>query len=125
MQERRPISEKAQSHIDQTLYDRSLLTLTDTDMRFKSESETYSLPEIQQARLVTKNNNGLAFLSDIYQEMYPDATFFALTREPASLYESHKRRKLADSPEQFAQYYNQLGDRMMCDASRMAVLASS
>jgi len=47
--------------------------------------------------------------------MYPDATFFALLRDPIALYESHKRRKISKTPEQFARFYNGLVQRALRD----------
>lgn len=116
---RRPVSEKARRFIDDTLFEHKLLTLTDDEMRFKAEGETYERKEVEESRLTLKNNNGLAFLSDLFQEIWPDATFFALVRHPVPLYESHKRRRLAKSPEQFSRFYNRLARRMLADSERL------
>ena len=53
---------------------------------------------------MSKNNNGLVFLSDVLREMYPDVVFFGMVRDPVALYESHNRRGIAQSPAQFARF---------------------
>lgn len=115
---RRPVSTKMQNFIDSTLYKHKLNTLTDAEMRFKAEGQMYTRDEVESSRLVTKNNNGLSFLSDMFAKMYPDATFFALLRDPIPLYESHRRRKISNSPQEFASFYNRLLDRVIVDRNR-------
>ena len=115
---RRPLPEAARQYIDAVLYRRKLDAFADEDMRFRREGEPYTLDQVKAARLVVKNNNGLAFLSDVLLDMYPDATFVGLVRHPVALYESHKRRRLTRSPEQFAAFYRAIAGRMLHDAER-------
>lgn len=115
---RRPISRAAQSYIDRVLYEWKLKTATDADMRYKSEHEIYTPDEVQTARLVAKNNNGLAFLSDTLLAMYPDATFFALVRNPLALYESYSRRRFVSSLDEFVTFYRRLAEKMLADAQQ-------
>ena len=117
---RHSISRIAQDFIDDTLFNWKLKTLEDSEMVFKNEVERYTLPEVASSRLVLKNNNGIIFLSDRFQEMYPDATFLALARDPVPLYESHKRHKtpVSRSLETFADFYNRMTDKMLADAER-------
>lgn len=119
LEERRPISGWMKDFIDSTLYKYKLHTFKDKEMRYKYENQLYLMEEVEQARLVTKNNNGLSFLSDIFAEMYPDATFFALLRDPIPLYESHRRRKISKSPQEFATFYNRLVSRAVRDRARL------
>lgn len=113
---RRPISIAAQTFIDRILYEWKLKTYTDADMRYKSELETYSLEEVRDARLAAKNNNGLVFLSDVLRDMYPDATFFALVRDPLPLYESYKRRRFVSSAKDFVSFFRRIVQKMLDDA---------
>ncbi|NCF69340.1 MAG: hypothetical protein GWP61_25590 [Chloroflexi bacterium] len=117
--QRRPISSQAQQFIDAMLFLKKLLTLDDAEMRFREKNSVYTRKQVEQARLVTKNNNGLAFLTDIWLVMYPDAVFFALTRDPLALYESHKRRKITRSPADFAAFYTSIVRKMQTDAARL------
>lgn len=119
LKSRREIPRTTQKFIDQTLYRWKLKTLDDAEMRFKSEDTPYTLQEVQLARLVAKNNNGLVFLSDILSEMYPGAIFFALVREPYALYESHKRRGITKSVEEFVDFYTSIANRMLADKVRI------
>lgn len=119
LQERRPLNNSAADYIDRVLKERQALTFDDAEMRYKNESETYTAAEVDAARLCAKNNNGLVFLTPLLEELYPDATFFALVREPVALYESHKRRGLTRSPEEFVRFYNCIGERMAGDADRL------
>jgi len=115
---RRPLPPAAVRFIDRTLYRNKLLTLTDPVMRYKYPEEPYTAHEVERARLVAKNNNGLVFASEILRDVYTDATFFCLVRHPLPLYESHKRRHLWRSPEAFAGFYNTICGRMLADAQR-------
>lgn len=118
LEPRRPVSRRVQEFIDNVLYKHKLNTLTDAEMRFKAEGQTYTRQEVEHSRLVTKNNNGLSFLSDMFAAMYPDATFFSLLRDPIPLYESHRRRKISNSPQEFASFYNRLLYRAVSDQKR-------
>lgn len=112
LKERRIPSQSALDLIDRTLFGWKLKTLDDSEMRFKTEHEVYTEPEVRAARLVAKNNNGIALLTPVFQRMYPDATFFALIRDPLALYESHKRRGLTKSPEDFARFLSAIANGM-------------
>jgi hypothetical protein len=120
LQERQKISPSAQTFIDGTLFEWKLKTLKDEEMRWKSHDALYSHPEVESSRLVMKNNNGIIFLGDQFLEMYPDAVFFALVRDPIPLYESHKRNQtpVSTSPEKFAAFYKAMVNRMHKDARR-------
>lgn len=120
LHERKPLNDQARRFIDETLYAWKLKTLTDVDMKYKYEDEVYTLDEVQQARLVAKNNNGLAFLSDALLDLYPEASFIALIRHPVPLYESHKRRRITTSVEAFADFYRRMAERMVADQERFA-----
>lgn len=109
----------AKAYIDETLYAWKLKTVSDLDMQFKNENERYTEEEVKQARLVAKNNNGLAFMTDCWLDMYPDATFFGLVRHPVPLYESHKRRKIASSVDDFVGTYCRIAEQMLNDADRL------
>ncbi len=119
--ERKVVADNVKRYIDNTLYNRKLNTINDGEMKFKYEDQKYNIEEIQNARLVIKNNNGLAYLSKFLFEMYPDATFIALVRHPLALYESHKRRrtKVSISPELFCDYYKKMVKKMIADASNI------
>lgn len=116
--EERSANKATQQYIDRTLYTWKLKTVKDEEMRFRAEDQLYTLDEVKAARLVAKNNNGLTFMSTLLMEMYPDATFFALVRHPVALYESHKRRKIHKSLEDFATYYRAMVTRMLEDEAR-------
>jgi hypothetical protein len=117
---RRPPPKRGQNFIDRTLFDWKRKTFTDPEMCFKDEIKKYTLEEVDLARLVIKNNNGLTFLSDVFAGMYPEAVFIGLTREPLALYESHKRRKtpVSRSVADFTQYYREMGEKMLADSEQ-------
>ena len=119
LEDRRPINQITRKFIDTTFQRHKLRTLTDPEMRFKAEGIIYTPEEVENARLVTKNNNGISFLSDTFSEMYPDATFFALLRDPIPLYESHRRRKISNNPHQFVTFYNRLLARVIHDQKHL------
>ncbi len=116
---RAPISPAAQAYFDRVLFDWKLKTLEDPEMAFKAEGQRYTLEEVKATRLVAKNNNGLVFLADLLQEMYPDARFFGLVRSPFAVYESHKRRNIVSGVAEFATFYETLVQRMVSDSKRL------
>jgi hypothetical protein len=120
LQPRSPVSGRTQAFMDKVLYQWKLKTVHDIDMKYKYEDETYDLDEVKRARLVAKNNNGLAFLSDIFCHMYSDATFFALVRDPIALYEGHRRHGITEHVERFASFYERIAARMIADEARIA-----
>jgi hypothetical protein len=118
-EERTTIPTGAQKYLDQVLFDWKVKTFEDGEMKWKSPDEQYTLDEVRSTRLVAKNNNGTIFLTDVLLQMYPDATFVALTRDPFALYESHKRRKITTSAKEFGAFYRKMTDKMLADAARL------
>jgi tRNA(Leu) C34 or U34 (ribose-2'-O)-methylase TrmL len=120
LRDRQPVSRQAQEFIDETLFHWKSKTFRDAEMQYKSETESYSLDEVERARLALKNNNGTIFLSERFVEMYPGVTFFGLVRDPVPLYESHRRHKtpVSVSPEKFAAFYICMAEKMLADAER-------
>lgn len=120
-EERKVVADNVKRYIDNTLYNWKLNTINDGEMIFKYEDQKYNVEEIKNTRLVIKNNNGLIYLSKLFFELYPDATFIALVRHPFALYESHKRRrtKVSISPELFCDYYKTMVKKMIADASNI------
>ena len=92
--DRKKVSSKTISFIDEKLYEMKLSTKVHNDMKFKYENVEYNLDEIRKSRIVIKNNNGLIYLTNLFREIYPDSIFLSLVRSPASLYESHLREEL-------------------------------
>lgn len=117
---RKTISGRAAGFIDRTLYSWKLKTLADKEMRWKSPEALYSPAEVADARLVLKNNNGLAFLTEEFFRMYPDACALALVRDPVPLYESHRRYRtpVSTTPASFSDFYGAMVSGMETDAHR-------
>ncbi|MDA8016082.1 MAG: sulfotransferase [Thermoanaerobaculia bacterium] len=109
---------RAARYMDRVLYREKMRTVSDAEMCFKNPTERYREDEVARARLVAKNNNGLLFLTETLRQIYPEATFFGLVREPLALYESHRRRRLHGSPQAFADFYVTLVGKMVEDAER-------
>lgn len=115
---RRSINESAMRFIDRELHRGKMSSLNDVDMRFVAEGVPYTTEQLAATRLVAKNNNGLAFLSDLWREMYPSSVQFALLRNPVPLFEGHRRRGITRSPVRFARFYRRIVQRMIDDAER-------
>ena len=113
---RRPLPERAARFVDRTLHRRKMKTVDDPEMGEKAPGERYTAAEVERTRLVAKNNNGLALLTEPLAALYPDATFFGLLRHPVALYESHRRRRITGSPEEFARTYERLAGAMLADS---------
>ena len=115
--ERSIVKSKTAKYIDRVLYRKKINNIFDNDMKYKSENEVYSKKEIKNTRLILKNNNGIIYSTNLFHQIYPDATFIGLVRHPIALYESHKRRKtpVVKSPKKFADYYVNMVKRMLID----------
>ena len=108
---RRRLSEKASQFIDWVLHREKLRARETEQNRFKTKGVEYEDIEVEQARLLTKNVNGIVFMTDVFQEMYPDATFFGLVRNGLALCESHLRR--GASVEEVGRLFDRVASRML------------
>jgi len=79
-QPRKPLKNMSKIMIDRIFYREKMKAIGKTQNYFKSEAIRYTLEEIRMSRLLCKNLDALAYLTDIFFEMYPDATFFSLIR---------------------------------------------
>tara|TARA_B100001250_G_C19682986_1_gene736710 strand:+ start:149 stop:1039 length:891 start_codon:yes stop_codon:yes gene_type:complete len=122
LKDRRTIGKKSSEYIDNVLFNKKLNNVFDKDMQYKDSLNKYSLDEIRNTRLVIKNNNGLIFCSEVFNHIYPDATFVALIRNPIALYESHKRRKtpVSNSINFFIDFYKKMIAKMKIDQDSIA-----
>ena len=84
---------QTKKYIDSVLYKLKIENYHDQYMKYKSPNLLYTKDELKNTRLVLKNNNGLIFCSKLFNDIYPDAYFIALIRNPIALFESHKRRR--------------------------------
>ncbi len=118
---RKPVNGSAKKFIDKVLFEQKLKNYYDEEMIFKTQDLKYTKSEIEMSRLVMKNNNGLVYCTELFFDMYPDATFIALIRNPIALYESHKRRNTppAKSPQVFANYYKNIFKKMKEDSKKI------
>ena len=118
---RKPIDSNVKKFIDEVLFEQKLKNSYDEEMIYKTQNKKYTKSEIEMSRLVIKNNNGLVYCTELFFDMYPDATFIALIRNPIALYESHKRRNTppSKSPQVFANYYKNIFNKMKEDSKKI------
>ena len=117
-EEIKPVKIRTAKYIDNVLFNKKIKNYIDPEMKFKTPSSKYTEDEVQNSRLVIKNNNGLVFCTNMFSQIYPDANFISLVRHPLPLYESHKRRKtpVAKSIEIFVNYFNKMAFKMITDS---------
>jgi hypothetical protein len=58
----------------------------------KIKDVKYSSRELKRCRFLAKNVNGVVLASDLFSEMYPDATFISIIRNGFALCEGYVRR---------------------------------
>ena len=89
----------------------------------KSESVEYTRDEIIECRLLSKGLNGTVFTGDMFNEMYPDASFFGLVRNGLAVCEGFVRRGYDAGlvarmykvvAEQILEYSEQWGNYTLC-----------
>jgi hypothetical protein len=91
--------------------------MTTQNNRFKQENVRYVLKELKNCRFLAKNVNGLVLASDIFSEMYPDATFIALVRNGLALCEGFMRRGW--SAQEVGRMYETVCQKMLHDSRAM------
>lgn len=118
---RKPFSKRTKTYIDEVFFNKKLGCFYDNVMKFKSENVIYTKEEVLKSRLIIKNNNGISFFTENFFELYPDATFIGLIRNPIALYESHKRRKtpVSKSVDTFTHFYHKMVKKMLRDQSEI------
>ncbi len=89
---RRPFPGWVKWHVDRILFEDRIKARDTTQNRFKAEGVKYTDAEIRNTRLAVKVTSGDTLLTEIFNEMYPDATFIGLVRHGFGVVESHIRR---------------------------------
>lgn len=86
---RNPFKNSSKKKIDEILYNDRFKGMVSKD----SES-FYTNEELKNCRLLCKNLNGLIYTTHNFLDMYPDATFIGIVRDPRAICEGHIRRNL-------------------------------
>lgn len=110
LEERNKIPRFLMNYIDLLLYRNKLISSAN---RYKTENIKYSKDEIKKSRLLCKNTNGVIFTTNLFSEMYPDATFIALVRNGLALCESYVRRGW--NAEDFGTMYEKVCQKIISD----------
>jgi len=116
LEPRKPLSKVAALFFDYCLYKEKMKTLHHDDNKWKFEGIEYSVEEVKASRLISKNLNGIVFLTDILFDMYPDATFICLLRDGLALCESHLRHGRIASAREFGILYSKVAEKMIHDS---------
>jgi hypothetical protein len=111
--ERRRIPGPLMRYADLLLYRESMRNLARQPDRMGRDGRSLK----PGTRLLCKNVNGLAFVTPVLQDMYPDATFIALVRNGLALCEGYTRRGMA--PAAVGEIYEKIAQRMLDDAARL------
>jgi hypothetical protein len=104
LKKRKRVPLYARNYIDKILYEGRFKASLATHNLLKDEQTPYTIEELAKCRLLMKGLNGLVFNTQMFSEMYPDATFIALIRNGLALCESYIRR--GQSAKQIAEMYN-------------------
>lgn len=122
-EKRPPLSEFSKRKIDRILFEDKLKARKASQNKFKFQNELYSDEDIVGSRLLTKNLNGLIFLSQELKMMYPDAVFFALIRSGYAVCEGILRRKKNKNQKQLltiAENYNKACQQIINDTKEIS-----
>lgn len=116
--ELRPIlTPKLRRHIDRCLYAEQLRRHPSLN-QMKSPNCQYTRDELTEARALGKNLDGAIYLSDVFADMYPDATFVSLVRHGLAVCEGHVRR--GGSATAIGRRYAQFVTKLLDDAEQRA-----
>lgn len=114
-QPRKPLKAFTRRLVDRILFDEKLRARGESQNYYKEENVPYTAEEIRSSRLLSKNLDGLTFLTPEFSRMYPDATFFGLARNGFAVCEGHLRR--GHALETIARNYEK-GCRLMLEHAR-------
>lgn len=114
---RKPLHPESRDRIDRVLFEEKVKATGTTQNRYKCEGVEYTLDEIRASRLLCKNLDALAFTTELFADMYPDATFFGLVRNGLAVCEGHVRR--GGSADAYGRLYAAAAGRIAADAARM------
>lgn len=103
--------------IDRVLYHDKLQARAPSQNYYRTEGIPYTQQEIRDSRLLCKNLDGLIFLSEMFYDMYPDATFIALVRNGLAVCEGHIRRGIDAAA--IAAHYEKGCQQMLTDRDRI------
>jgi hypothetical protein len=97
-------------YIDLLLFLNKLVASDNRSLGYEMDT---TIKKIAGARLLSKNVNGLALTTALFDRMYPQATFVALVRNGFALCEGFMRRGW--SVERFGRLYHRVGQAMLND----------
>ncbi|MCA9178368.1 MAG: sulfotransferase [Planctomycetales bacterium] len=100
-------------HVDRCLFAEQLRRHPNLN-QYKAPGVKYTSNELRRARLLAKNLDGAIYLSDVFAEMYPDATFVSLIRNGFAVCEGHVRRGTPANT--IGRRYRELATKMLDDA---------
>lgn len=109
-----PLKPETRKLIDRILFSEKLKAINPGENLYKTEGMFYTRDEIRSSRLLCKNLDGLAFLSQELACIYPDATFIALVRNGLAICEGKIRR--GQDPAVVAQQYHAVCQQMIQDS---------
>jgi hypothetical protein len=111
LEERRPIPRYLQRYIDRILYGGRFTAMVESHNLYQYEGVKYTREELASCRLLTKGLDGIVYTAEVFREMYPDATFFAMIRNGLAICEGYVRR--GGSAKGFAELYVRVAERML------------
>lgn len=113
---RTPIGERTQEFVRRVLRRAKLNSSHEFLNRYKTPDTCYTDGEREHARLLGKNLDGMALLSDTMIQMYPEAEVVGLIRNGFAVCEGQVRR--GQSPQQVGRLYRMVVEKMLKDRQR-------
>ena len=109
--ERAKIGSTAERLIDRVFYTEMLNANGENENKYKNENVNYKKDEIKEARLVSKNVNGIVYLSEVLRDMYPMSKFVCVVRNGLAICESHMRR--GKGVDEVSGMYKSIGNKIL------------
>ncbi|MGB6044070.1 MAG: sulfotransferase [Pirellulales bacterium] len=114
---RKPVSPGVQRFIDRIIFKEKQRMRSPLANQYKYPGVEYTNEELAASRVVGKNLDGLIYATDVFAEMYPDATFVGLVRNGLAVCEGQLRR--GHAAEDIGRRYRCVVEKMLSDAERI------
>ena len=114
---RKKVPDYLKNYIDKIFYHGRFIANIESHNLYQYEGVKYTREQLAECRLLSKGLDGITFTAELLNEMYPDATFFALVRNGLAICEGRTRRGYP--VEKMGHNFNAVVDKMFSNREKL------